>query len=340
MTRVEAVVSLVLGGALVSAVAYGDDAAKCEAAKLKIAGKYEFCRSKAWANAAKTGGMPDYSKCDAKFGQKWKAAETTGNGMCPTTGDAVSIQTRITTDSSDLAVLLSGGIVPVCGNGVIEGGEQCDFNNLNGQTCQTQGFVAGQLSCTTSTCVFDTSGCFATRFVDNGDGTVTDHQTGLMWEQKTGSRGYEVDCTIHGSCSDPHDVNNVYSWSDSPEGAADGTTFTDFLAALNASFAASLPLLTITGCFATHCDWRLPTIAELQAIVDLEKYMQGNCGLGVVACIDPAFGPTQPEFYESATSVGPSNTALMLCATFNGNSVNFFQKFANGFYVRAVRGGS
>jgi hypothetical protein len=28
---------------------------KCEAAKLKIAGKYEFCRAKAWASAAKTG---------------------------------------------------------------------------------------------------------------------------------------------------------------------------------------------------------------------------------------------------------------------------------------------
>ena len=26
----------------------------------------------------------------------------------------------------------------------------------------------------------------ATRFTDNGDGTVTDHQTGLMWEKKTG----------------------------------------------------------------------------------------------------------------------------------------------------------
>jgi hypothetical protein len=25
----------------------------------------------------------------------------------------------------------------------------------------------------------------AQRFTDNGDGTVTDHQTGLMWEKKT-----------------------------------------------------------------------------------------------------------------------------------------------------------
>ncbi|TMA85936.1 MAG: DUF1566 domain-containing protein, partial [Deltaproteobacteria bacterium] len=27
------------------------------------------------------------------------------------------------------------------------------------------------------------------RFVDNGDGTVTDNETGLIWEKKTGTVG-------------------------------------------------------------------------------------------------------------------------------------------------------
>jgi hypothetical protein len=41
---------------------------------------------------------------------------------------------------------------------------------------------------------------FLVRFVDNGDGTVTDTRTGLMWEQKTD------DGSIH-------DKDNVYTWS-------------------------------------------------------------------------------------------------------------------------------
>ena len=46
----------------------------------------------------------------------------------------------------------------VCGNGVIEAGEQCDGVNLNEQTCVTKGFGGGTLSCTAN-CKFDTSGC-------------------------------------------------------------------------------------------------------------------------------------------------------------------------------------
>jgi hypothetical protein len=39
---------------------------KCEANKLKTAGKYGFCRLKADAKAIKTGGAVDYSKCDER----------------------------------------------------------------------------------------------------------------------------------------------------------------------------------------------------------------------------------------------------------------------------------
>ena len=47
-----------------------------------------------------------------------------------------------------------------CGNGQVDGGEQCDGGNLGGQTCQSQGFDGGTLACTPS-CVLDTSGCTA-----------------------------------------------------------------------------------------------------------------------------------------------------------------------------------
>jgi hypothetical protein len=45
-----------------------------------------------------------------------------------------------------------------CGNGIVESGEQCDGENLNGQTCATQGFDGGKLTCSAE-CTFDTSGC-------------------------------------------------------------------------------------------------------------------------------------------------------------------------------------
>ncbi len=47
---------------------------------------------------------------------------------------------------------------PICGNGIIETGEECDLTNLSEETCITQGFDGGTLSCSAS-CLFDTSLC-------------------------------------------------------------------------------------------------------------------------------------------------------------------------------------
>ena len=44
-----------------------------------------------------------------------------------------------------------------CGDGIINGNEQCDGNNLNGQTCQTKGFTSGTLTC--GNCQFNTAQC-------------------------------------------------------------------------------------------------------------------------------------------------------------------------------------
>ena len=47
---------------------------------------------------------------------------------------------------------------PACGNGVIDVGEQCDGNNLNGQDCVTGGFAGGTLQCSLA-CQYDASLC-------------------------------------------------------------------------------------------------------------------------------------------------------------------------------------
>ena len=62
-------------------------------------------------------------------------------------------------------------------------------------------------------------------YTDNDDGTITDNNTGLMWEKKDSL----------GGGADPdnaHDADNTYSWSSSGTDP-DGTAFTDFLGELN-----------------------------------------------------------------------------------------------------------
>ena len=46
----------------------------------------------------------------------------------------------------------------LCGNGLIDQGELCDGDALDGQTCATLDLGAGDLACT-GDCTFDTSGC-------------------------------------------------------------------------------------------------------------------------------------------------------------------------------------
>ncbi len=166
------------------------------------------------------------------------------------------------------------------------------------------------------------------RYVDNGDGTVTDNATGLMWEQTTDTCGGEVTCYF-----------NEYTWSPAPGTPGDGTIFTSFIAGLNGgSYSSpSLGLELSTGpgtCLANHCDWRIPSIGELQLIVDA---IASGCGSGS-ACIDSTFGPTRTANYWSSSSVAtdPSeawNVGFGNSGVFGANSKD------NPSYARAVRGG-
>ena len=103
----------------------------------------------------------------------------------------------------------------------------------------------------------------ALSYQDNGDGTITDLNTGLQWEKKVAGSG----CL--------HCVNDTYTFANAT------TTFID---AVNAESG--------TG-FAGFNDWRLPNVRELQSIVDYGRFDP---------TIDPAFGPTDAFFTWSSTS--------------------------------------
>ncbi|MBI3246902.1 MAG: DUF1566 domain-containing protein [Deltaproteobacteria bacterium] len=106
-------------------------------------------------------------------------------------------------------------------------------------------------------------------YTDNGNGTVTDANTGLMWEKKDDSNGL-------------HDKDNAYDWA-----LATGT------------WVSSVSAEGGTG-FAGRNDWRVPTAQELQSIVDYSRTSPAS---------DPVFGPTLASGYWSSTSSanGPSD---------------------------------
>ncbi|MBI3785887.1 MAG: DUF1566 domain-containing protein [Deltaproteobacteria bacterium] len=230
-----------------------------------------------------------------------------------------------------------------CGNGVKQGNEQCDGADLGGQTCASLGYtVAGTLGCTAG-CAFNTSGCIAQAFAttgqiycsaasggavvpcagtgqdgeiragapfsynDNGDGTITDLNTGLVWEKKSD------DGSIH-------DKDNTYSW---------GNTFSVFIAGVNAAN------------FAGHHDWRLPNAKELASLADYQLFSPAvsptfvtSCPVG---CSVTACNCVQTTWYWASTSYAGNNNAVW-AVNFNDGTLADGSKL-QGLYARAVRGG-
>lgn len=58
---------------------------------------------------------------------------------------------------------------PACGDGVLEGEEECDGTHLGGETCGSQGYAGGELACT-ATCELDLSRCVTPP--NCGDGVI------------------------------------------------------------------------------------------------------------------------------------------------------------------------
>jgi len=137
----------------------------------------------------------------------------------------------------------------------------------------------------------------------NGDGTVTDLNTGLMWEQKVAGGG--------GCTTALHAVDATCLWAQATGAWID---------AVNAEGG--------TG-FAGYNDWRYPNVRELMSIVDYGT---------VTPAIDPNFGgATAAALYWSSSSFAfsPGNAWDV---NFNFGLVSLAGK-SLALRVRAVRGG-
>jgi hypothetical protein len=179
----------------------------------------------------------------------------------------------------------------------------------------------------------------ALSYTNNLDGTVTDNNTGFMWEEKTGTRGTWIDCTDATVCPNPHHVNNRYTWTDtgdSDETDPDGTLFNVFLDQLNNACDgdSTISCSSEADCgpdgpcgFAGFRDWCIPNAKKLQSIVDYGV---------VLATIDPTFGATQWYAYWSSTT-SASNPIKAWAVDFALGGVGIGDKADDFIFARAVR---
>jgi hypothetical protein len=150
-------------------------------------------------------------------------------------------------------------------------------------------------------------------YTDNGDGTITDENTGLMWMKQDDNGG---DCA---SYPGNLDKDCTFSWDQA---------FT-FVASLNANNHGG------------HDDWRVSNVRELHSIVNYENPLPAvsdafNTGC-VGACVVADCSCTAMTRYWSSTS----NASLPDDAwdvSFSLGNVNSGTKISD-FHVRAVRGG-
>ena len=243
-----------------------------------------------------------------------------------------------------------------CCSGFCGSGGLCAATPTTTTTVTTTTSTSSTTSSTTTT---------MPRFVDNGDGTVTDNDTGLQWEKKVQnvcSNNANTACTSDsdcpgGSCAGClHCVDDPYTWCAGPSSGfvcsnssnpPDGTAFTSFLTTLNGGATGvgncvSSDGSTQTGGFDNHCDWRLPTIAELRTIVDTSAPGCGTatCGMDGMQpcpCIDATFGPTEAFSYWSSTTVAGFPDLAWFVLFSSGDVFNSGKTGAS--LVRAVRGG-
>jgi hypothetical protein len=152
---------------------------------------------------------------------------------------------------------------------------------------------------------------------------VRDNVTGLIWEKKQNRDNVQ-------DYSNPHDVDNTYTWYDSNPATnggfagvpGNGTDTEDFINALNAAN------------YGGHNDWRLPTFKELDSIVNYGKvYPEASIN-------EIFFSNTARSSYWSSTTFARITSYAWTVDFYSGGdrAESKGDDFQVKCYVRAVRG--
>lgn len=153
-----------------------------------------------------------------------------------------------------------------------------------------------------------TSTCGTNDFVDNGDGTVTDRNTGLMWMQ--------------------NDSGHLRAGT-SGDGGLDWQQALDWAENLE---------------YAGYSDWRLPNAKELQSIVDYSRSPATTNS----AAIDPVFnctpiideggGTNYPFYWTSTSHISSNNTASSAVYIAFGEALGWMSSLGGGYQLMDVHG--
>ncbi|HEY8517948.1 MAG TPA: DUF1566 domain-containing protein [Candidatus Binatia bacterium] len=270
-------------------------------------------------------------KCSASFAKAFAKATTKYGADCAATEPSSAFETYLSQCADDVASAAGGASLPDYAG---------ELASCNGDLATCESDLAacasrppalllktGQTSSHGSGSDGDLQIGVAHRFVDNGDGTITDTRTGLMWEKKSD------DGSIH-------DKDNTYTWCsdanrdgvcDGLDVALDGTVVTEFLAELNSGSG-----------FAGYTDWRLPNRKELESLVSLEVFdpsalpeFDSGCepGCTVLTCSCTASG----GYWSSSTPASVPQSAWQVDF---GDAAVLGGSKAGEKHVRAVRGGA
>jgi len=144
-------------------------------------------------------------------------------------------------------------------------------------------------------------------FVDNHDGTITDTETGLMWQKCSIGQNYN---SSEGSCN--NGIAQQYLWKQAL-GSCEGLTF------------------------AGHDDWRLPNRNELLSIVDYSKSGPAIDTRFFVVTGGSHGNSDCCQYWSSTTFAGSASVAWGVEFYTGGDDGNLKTLFTK--YVRCVRGG-